>query len=150
MTSRALTLSLAVALVLVSTSAGVSSAGGPERDGGSFTETFYDDFILELCGIETLTTMTQRWSVKRFEDGSEIVHVTRTFVSEDPRIPIEKGDGNAFIAPDGTRTVVGLPLLLIGDRGTIVVAAGRTVFADDVTVRGTDPDLSDLAVYYCP
>jgi hypothetical protein len=155
---RPLTLSIVAALVLVGAVAGVAQAGGRivERDGGSFTETFFDEFIFDLCGIETYTTQTQRWSVKVFDDGSEIVHVTRTFVSEDPRLPIEKGAGTTFIAPDGTRTVVGKPIQLIGPEGGIrLLDAGRVEFGDELIVHGRHPALDDilagdLAAYYCP
>jgi hypothetical protein len=145
-----LTLALAGSLALGLVAVGPVAGGGPTRVSDAYTETFFDDFILDLCGIETMTTVTERWTLKEFADGSSILHVTRTFVPEDPRLPIEKGAGTAFTTPDGTRTVVGLPLLLFGSRGTIVVAAGQTIFAEEVTVRGTNPDLSDLAQYYCP
>jgi hypothetical protein len=57
--------------------------------------------------------------------GSEQVHVVRTFVSDDPRLPIERGAGTTFIAPDGTRKVVGKPLQLIGpDGGVRILDAG--------------------------
>ena len=152
MNRRMITVSAMVAFVLGAMSAGAVHAGGPARFSDSYTETFHDDFILELCGIDTFTTVTERWSLKEFPDGSSIFHVTRTFVPADPRIPIEKGAGTTFTAPDGTRTVVGKPLHLIGRRGGVVLLdAGRIVFGDDVTVRGPHPSLdADLAPYYCP
>ncbi len=152
MNRRTMFLAVVVALVTGALAAGPAAAGGPTRDGGRFTEVFFDDFIFDICGIETDTTLTQVWSVKTFPDGSEIVHVTRTFVSDDSRLPIEKAGGTTFIAPDGTRTVVGTPLLLIGPAGGVrIIDAGLVEFGDELTVRGPHPSLGiDLAPYYCP
>ena len=151
MNRRSLTLAVSLALALAATGTATVHASRPIRDSDSYTVRFHDDFILDLCGIDTYTTLTERWTFKEFADGSTMLQVTRTFVPDDPRIPIEKGAGAAFTTPDGTRTVVGLPLLLFGERGTIVVAAGNTLFSgDDMIVRGPDPDLNDLSVYYCP
>jgi hypothetical protein len=129
-----------------------SSAAGPTIERGRFRERFFDDFILELCGIETYTTLTQVFSVKTFPDGSEQVHVVRTFVSDDPRLPIERGAGTTFVAPDGTRTVIGKPIQLIGpDGGVRLLDAGLVEFGDELVVRGPHPSLdADLAEYYCP
>jgi hypothetical protein len=137
------------ALLLLPT---VVSAAGPQIDRGSVVERYFDEFIYELCGIETYTTETQRWSVKVFPDGTEQVHVVRTFVSEDPRLPIEKGAATAFNYPDGTRTVVGKPIQLFEPGGGIrLLGAGRTYFGEDgVTIRGRDGYNVDLADYYCP
>ena len=33
---------------------------------GKYTETFFDDFILELCGIETMTTVTEHWTLTTY------------------------------------------------------------------------------------
>lgn len=155
MTPRVPALSLTVALVLGAMSAGVVQAAGPVRDGDSYTETFFDDFIFDLCGIETFTTLTERWTFKEFADGSAIFHVNRTFVPEDPRIPVEKGAGTALIAPDGSRVVVGKPTqLFYADGGIRLLDAGRAVFdafGDVITVRGRSESLgTDLAPYYCP
>lgn len=155
MNRRTMSLAVAVALVATAIAAAPTVAGGPIRDGGSSTETFFDDFIFELCGISTFTTETQRWSVKDFKDGSSIVHVNRTFVSDDPRLPIEKGAATSFIAPDGTRTVIGKPIQLIGPNGGVrILDAGRVAFGESGEVlRVSGPHLSlyaDLADYYCP
>jgi len=152
---RTMSLAVAVSLAAAAITAGPTVAAGPTRDGGSFTDRFFDDFILELCGIATFTTQTQRWSVKDFADGSAIVHVNRTFVSDDPRLPIEKGAATTFIAPDGTRTVIGKPIQLIGPHGGVrILDAGRVEFAPSGEVRrmsGPHPTLdADLADYYCP
>lgn len=133
-----------------------ASAAAPAIERGRFEERFFDDFILELCGIETFTTLTQTFSVKTFPDGSEQVHVVRTFVPDDPRIPDERGAATAFVAPDGTRTVIGKPLQLFGtDGGVRLLDAGLVEFGDELVIHGRhdelvfDPDV-DLAPYYCP
>jgi hypothetical protein len=128
------------------------AAGRPTIERGQIRERFFDDFIFELCGIETYTTWTERFSVKTFADGSQQVHVVRTFVPEDPRLPIEKGAGTTFVSPDGTRRVVGKPIQLIGpDGGVRLIDAGLVEFGDELIIRGPHPSLdADLADYYCP
>lgn len=156
MNRRALMLSLTVALALGAMTAGAVQASGPLRDGDSYTVTFYDDFIFELCGIDTLTTLTERWTFKEFADGSAIFHVTRTFVPDDTRIPIERGAGSSLIEPDGSRVVVGKPTQLFDRHGGIrLIDAGRAVFdefGEVVSISGQSVSLGadDLAPYYCP
>jgi hypothetical protein len=67
-------------------------------------------------------------------------------------LPIEKGAATTLFSPDGSRTVVGKPVQLIGpDGGVRLLDAGWVQFGDDVTVRGPHPFLdADLADYYCP
>ncbi len=139
-------------IILSLGAAAPATAGGPTIHHERFKERFADDFILDLCGIETFTTLTQRSTVKIFPDGSEHIHVVRTFVSDDPRLPIERAAGTTFIAPDGTRRVVGKPLQLIGpDGGVRILDAGLVEFGEEVIVRGPHPSLgADLAPYYCP
>jgi hypothetical protein len=145
---------VAAMVALVMGAAVAEGAGGkPVIERGSFVESFADDFIFELCGIETTTTLTQRFVVTTFPDGSQQIHVTRTFVSDDPRLPIEKGAGSAFIDANGVRTVVGTPIHLIGpDGGTRLIDAGLVTFGNELDVRGPHPSLfvPDLAPYYCP
>ena len=127
--------------------------GRPVIERGSSVEVYADNFILELCGIETTTTLTQRFEVMTFPDGSQQVHVTRTYVSEDPRLPVEKGAATTFIDANGVRTVIGTPIHLIGpDGGTRLIDAGLVTFANELDVRGPHPSLfvPDLAPYYCP
>jgi hypothetical protein len=155
MKARAITFSVAVALGVAMASAGAVQAGGPVRSGDAYTDTFHDEFILELCGIDTMTTVTERWTLKEFADGSAILHVVRTFVPNDVRIPIEKGAGTSFFAPDGTQTVVGAPLRLLDRRGGIrLIGSGLVEFdpnGDIVRSHGHDEALGiDLAPYYCP
>ena len=123
--------------------AGTTYAAAPVVERGGAQETFFDDFIHDLCGIDTLTTLTERWTLKTFADGSETLQVTRTFVSEDPRLPVEKGAGMSFTAPDGSRRVVGMPIHLIGpDGGTRLLDAGQVWFdvnGDVARQRGSAP-----------
>lgn len=153
MTRRAIHAAAAAALLLVALTAGVAQAGGPTRIGDAYTETFEDDFILDLCGIETLTTVTERWTLKEFPDGSATLHTVRTFVPHDPRIPIEKGAATSFFAPDGTQRVVGKPIQLFPQDGggVLILDAGWVEFGADITVRGPHPWLdADPADYFCP
>ena len=144
----------ATVLALVAGVAPAQGAGGkPEIERGSFVDVFADDFIFDLCGIQTTTTLTQRFEVKTFPDGSQQVHVTRTYLSDDRRLPIEKGAGTTFIDANGVRTVAGTPIHLIGPRGgTRLIDAGRVTFGNEIDVRGPHPSLfvPDLAPYYCP
>jgi hypothetical protein len=109
-----------------------------------------------MCGIDTFTTVTERWVLTTWADGSQTFRATRTFVPEDPRIPVEKGAGIAFFAPDGSATVVGKPIQLFRTdaHGVWLLDAGRVMFDADgnlVDVRGPHPSLDvDLAEYYCP
>ena len=154
MNRRSLAPSLALALILGAATAGAVQAGGPTRESDSYTERFFDDFIFEICGIETFTTLTERWTFKEYPDGSATFHNVRTFVPDDPRIPIEKGAATSFIAPDGSRTVVGKPIHLIGPKGVRIRDAGRIVLdasGDVLSVNGPHPAYGvDLASYYCP
>jgi hypothetical protein len=156
MTRRSILIALAVAVLATMLPAGLALGGGPAIIRDSYTVTIHDDFIEELCGIDTVTTVTERWSLKEFADGSAILHVNRTFVPDDPRFPVEKGAGTSFIAADGSRTVVGKPTQLFEPGGGIrLLDAGRALFdasGNLVAVRGRSESLAaaDLAVYYCP
>jgi hypothetical protein len=144
-----------VTTALVLLPAAPSVAIRPDIERASYVDRFQDDFIHDLCGIETWTTVTERWSSKTFADGSETFHVVRTFVPDDPRIPIEKGAATSFFAADGSRTVVGTPIhLKRRDEGTFLIDAGRALFDAEgnlISVHGPHPSLdADLAEYYCP
>jgi hypothetical protein len=82
--------------------------------------------------------------------------VVRTFVPEDRRIPIEKGAATSFIAPDGSRTVIGSPTRLFDpDGGIRLIDAGRGVLDKNGELVGYSGQLvslfvDDLAPYYCP
>ena len=137
----ALALALAISLLPAAT-----LAGKPERETDSYTDRFHDDFIFDMCGIDTWTTVTERWTLKTWPDGSQTFHTRRTFVPDDVRIPIEKGAGTGFFAPDGSSRVTGKPLQLMDTgmarfdpEGNVLVAHGH----DEVLTV-------DLAEYYCP
>lgn len=151
--TRLVALAGAAAVPLLPASAAPAGAEGPTIERQRFVETYPDDFILDLCGIETLTTQTQVSRSIVFPDGSEQVHVVRTFVSEDPRLPVERGAGTTFVAADGTRTVVGKPIQLFEPGGGVrLLDAGLVQFGEQLLVRGPHPSLEtdDLAPYYCP
>jgi hypothetical protein len=152
---------VAAALLLATTVAGTTSAGGTGgpvfRETQSYTVRFFDDFIWELCGIATWTTLKERWTFTEYADGSAHFQNVRTFTPDDLRIPIEKGAGSSHISTDGSRKVTGSPLRLYSqDGGGIeVIAAGNALLDPNgvfLRVRGRAVDLSDeaLASYYCP
>src|SRR3954447_2460178 len=148
----AATAALAIGIVAVTAPEAGASGGKPTQEQGRVVETFVDDFLHDLCGIDTTTTMTQHFHVTTFPDGSQLVHETRTFVSADPRVPIEKGAGTSHWTADGIQTVTGTPIHLISDHGTVLLDAGRVTFGDELDVRGPHPSLfvPSLAPYYCP
>jgi hypothetical protein len=155
MNRRTATMSLALALAVSALGAAPALAGGPVRTSDAYTVTFFDDFIFELCGIEADTTLTERWVRKDFPDGSSTLQVTRTFVPDDPRIPIEKGAGTGITAADGSKIVVGSPIRLYDRHGGIrLLDAGRVMldpFGDVVSHRGHSESFDvDLLAAYCP
>ncbi len=136
--------------------AAAAEGSGPTITRGGSEETFLvDDYILDLCGIVADVTVSERWTLKEFPDGSETLHVVRTYTSSDPRIPMEKGAATSFNAPDGSRVVVGKPLHLFDpDGGVLVLDAGWIAFdtlGDPADMRGPHPFLElDPADLYCP
>ena len=155
MIPRSLATSGAIAILLGVLSVGPVAAAGPTRVADAYTDVFFDEFIYELCGIETFTTVTERWTLKEFPDGSQIFHVNRRFVPDDPRIPVEVGAATSFFAPDGSKTTVGKPTqLFYPDGGIRLLDAGRVVFSpegDIVSRHGRIESLGvDLAPFYCP
>ena len=155
--ARGTVLAVGGALVLAAMVAAPAGAASPiYRESEAYTDRFPDDVILELCGIETWTTLKERWTFSEYADGSTRLQVVRTFIPDDPRIPIEKGAASSFNAADGSRVVVGSPTRLTNRRGggTIVVDAGRAVLdANGELVEGTGKAGSftaDFAELYCP
>jgi hypothetical protein len=144
-----------LSLVLVGPAA-ASAATPVIRESEAYTDGYFDDFIFELCGIATWTTLTERWTYTEYADGSAVFHDVRTFVPDDRRIPIEKGAATSFNAADGSRVVIGRPTQLQyrDGRGTLVLDAGRGVIdenGDLVQVNGrADSWFVDLASVYCP
>lgn len=153
---RFATYATAATAALVVLPAAPAVADRPDIERASYVDRYQDDFILDLCGIETWTTVTERWSSKKFPDGSVIFHVVRTFVPDDPRFPVEKGAATSFFAADGSRTTVGKPLQLFDPDGggTLLMGAGRALFdanGDLISATGQRAALdADLADYYCP
>lgn len=145
----------AVSAALLGLSTEPAAAQPPDVVRDSYVDRFQDDFIMDLCGIRTWTTVTERWSSMKFPDGTEIFHVVRTYVPDDPRIPIEKGAATSFLGADGSRTVVGTPIHLFGpEGGTTLIDAGRALFDAEgnlTAANGRQPSMDvDLAEYYCP
>lgn len=157
MNRRIVGLSIAAALTLTALGGTATQAAAPVRISDAYTETFFDDFIYALCGIETYTTVTERWTLTIHADGSEVFHNVRTFVPADPRIPIEKGAATSFNAPDGSRRVVGKPIqLFYPDGGVKTLDAGMAIFDEHgalIDVRGRHDFIvgtTTEADHYCP
>jgi hypothetical protein len=153
MRTRRSVLALALAGSVLFGAAGSVMAAGPTIERGSTNDTFFDEFLFDLCGISTMTTATEHWTLKTFPDGSQQFHTSRTFVPHDVRVPIEKGSGMGFFTPEGVQTVLGRPLHLISQQGggTVLLDAGRVTFGDELDVRGPHPSLDmDLVDLYCP
>jgi hypothetical protein len=148
-----------LALVAVAVPAGVAAApamagggGGPTVEREVIEETFFDEFILDVCGVATDTTLTQRTTTKTFPDGSQTVHVNAEFVPDDPRIASERNAFTDRITPDGTLTTGGLAIRLYRKgEGTVIRDAGWVRFLEDgLVVRGPHPFLeTDPADVYC-
>jgi hypothetical protein len=129
-----------------------ASGGKPTVEREVINETFFDDFILDICGVATNTTLTQRTTTKTFPDGSQTVHVNAEFVPDDPRIASERNAFTDRIAPDGTLTTGGLAIRLYRKgQGTVIRDAGWVRFLEDgLVVRGPHPFLeTDPADVYC-
>lgn len=95
--------------------------GKPAVEREVIEDTFFDEFILDICGVETNTTLTQRITTKTFPDGSQTVHVVAEFVPDDRRIASERDAFTDVVAPDGTLTTKGLAIRLYRQgEGTII------------------------------
>ncbi len=131
---------------------GVPAAPPEHERSGRFVDTFADEFILDLCGIETMTTVTGPWTLTTYADGSQRFQTSRKYVSADPRLPIEYGAGMASFDVNGVQTVNGSALRLRRPgEGIILLAAGHAIFSDDPTIRGPYPFPEiDLVDFYCP
>ena len=143
------------AVVVGGAPAAAAEGAGPTIIRGGTEETIPDDFILELCGIEADVTVTERWTLKEWPDGSWTLQTVRTYVSSDPRIPTEKGAATSFNSPDGSRIVVGKPAQLFEpDGGVRIVATGWILIdPDDVTLAAHGRDVyrdADQVELYCP
>ena len=142
-----------LAIATLAAGAGGALAAKPESEhSGQLRETFFDDFIYDLCGIETMTTVTERWTLTTYADGSQRFTNSRKFVPADVRIPIEYGAAMSTWDANGVQTVHGSPIRLQRrGEGIILLDAGFVTLSDDPTVHGPHPSLDlDLAQYYCP
>lgn len=143
---------LAVGMLAIGATSALAATPVTEHSGRT-VDTFFDDFIYEICGIETMTTVTERWTLTTYADGTQQFRASRTFVPADRRIPIERGAGMSFWDANGVQTVHGSPIRLQSQQGggIILLDAGLVTFGDDLTVHGPHPSLGvDLADYYCP
>jgi hypothetical protein len=153
MTIRRTLIAGTLALATLAIGAGGALAAKPESEhSGQFRETFFDDFIFDLCGIATMTTVTERWTLTTYADGSQRFTNSRKFVPADTRIPIEYGGAMSTWDANGVQTVHGSPIRLQRrGEGVILVDAGFVTLSDDPTVHGPHPSLGlDLAALYCP
>jgi hypothetical protein len=142
------------ALIALATAptATAGTGGKPVVEREVVEETFFDDFILDICGVETNTTLRQRTTTKTWPDGSQTVHVNAEFVPDDPSIASERNAFTDVVAPDGTLTTKGLAIRLYRKgEGTIIRDAGWVRFLEDgLVVRGPHPFLeTDPADVYC-
>jgi hypothetical protein len=142
-----------LALGALGASAGGALAAKPQTvHSGQIRDTFFDDFYLEVCGIETMTTVTERWTLTTYADGSQRFTDSRRYVPADPRLPIEFGSGMSTWDANGVQTVHGSPIRLQRrGEGIILLDAGFVTLTDDPTIHGPHPSLGmDLATVYCP
>lgn len=148
-----LTAAIAALLATVAAAPALAAGGKPTIEVEVVEETFFDDFALDLCGVATNTTHIQRTTIKRFPDGSDIVHINAEWIPDDPRVASERWARTEMIAPDGTLTIVGLAIRLYRQgEGTIIRDAGWLRLAEEgLTVRGPHPYLleTDPADVYC-
>ena len=142
-----------LAIATLAAGAGGALAAKPASEhSGQVRETFFDEFIYDLCGIETMTTVTERWTLTTYADGSQRFTNSRRFVPADRRIPIEFGAGMSTWDANGVQTVHGSPIRLqLRGGGIVLLDAGFVTLSDDPTVHGPHPSLDlDLAELYCP
>ena len=145
---------IAAIVALAGFAASPAMAAGPTVEREVTQETFFDEFALEVCGVETNTTKTERLVIKRFPDGSETVHVVVEYVPDDPSIATERYARTETHGVDGSITIKGLGVRLYRKgEGTIILAAGWVRFdgnGDLVDGRGPHDFLgTDPADVYC-
>jgi hypothetical protein len=157
--SRCMTTLAITAAALATTAAAASASGDAARHGGApdverevSEETYFDEFIFDLCGIATQTTETQRLTIKTYPDGYETVHVNAQWVPDDPRIASERYARTDIFELDGSLTIKGLGVRLYRKgEGTTIVAAGWVNFSEDGVVGRGPHDFLDMdpADLYC-
>jgi hypothetical protein len=134
-----------------------AAAAAPVVEHSEYTDVLApDDFFVDLCGIVTSTTVKEVDILKTWPDGSQTFHVERSFVPSDPRLPIERGAGTAYFAPDGSMTAItGKPIQLIDRHGGVrALDAGLTVLGGPTVVHHGHLDVGidnpNLSALYCP
>jgi hypothetical protein len=143
---------VAAIAVLAAIASPPAMAAGPTVEREVIHETFFDEFILEVCGVETDTTKTERLVIKRFPDGSETVHVVVEYVPDDPSIATERYARTEIYGVDGSITIKGLGVRLYRKgEGTIIRAAGWVRFDEDGVIGHGPHDFleTDPADVYC-
>jgi hypothetical protein len=143
---------LAAIVASPTATAAAGQGGKPVVEREVVEETFFDEYILDICGVETNTTFTQRSVVKTFPDGSRTVHTVARWVPDDPTIASELDARTDIFASDGTQTVKGLAIKVYRKgEGTIIRDAGWVRFLQDgVLFRGPHPFLeTDPAEVFC-
>jgi|SRR3954447_20645115 hypothetical protein len=151
-----LVLASAVVSSSIAEAAAHGSGGGPVINRQHYVDYLApDDFFIDVCGIVTNTSVKELDILKTWPDGSQSFHVERSFIPDDPRLPIERGAGTSYFAPDGTMlSIRGKPIQLIGRKGGVrALDAGLTLLGDPTVVHGHNDvgvDNEDLAPLYCP
>jgi hypothetical protein len=151
-----LLLASAIVLPKVAEAAAHGSGVGPVIERQHYVDYLTpDDFFIDLCGIVTNTTVNELDILKTWPDGSQSFHVERSFIPEDPRLPIERGAATSYFAPDGAMLAIkGKPIQLIGPHGGVrALDAGLTLLGDPTVVHGhNDVGIGneDLAPFYGP
>lgn len=126
--------------------------GKPTVERAVVEETFFDDYILGICGVATNTTSTQRVVTQTWPDSSQTVHVVADIVPDDPSIASERFARTDVYEADGSVMIKGLAIRLHrAGEGTIIRDAGWLRFLDGgFAVRGPHPFLeTDAADVYC-
>jgi hypothetical protein len=142
----------AVVAVASPTALATPGKGKPTVERAVVEEAFFDDFTLDICGVATNTTLTQRTTTQTWPDGSQTVHIVAEFVPENPSIASERFARTDLYEPDGSVTIKGLAIRLYRNgEGTIIRDAGWVRFMEDgLVVRGPHPFLeTDPAEVYC-
>jgi hypothetical protein len=119
-----------------------------------------DEFFIDMCGIVTNTTVKEFDDLKTWPDGSQSFHAERSFIPDDPRLPIERGAGTSYFHSaddEAPYRLDGKPIQLIAQRGGGVTAldAGLTILGDPLVHHGhlsvgPSDDLEYLRQFYCP